>query len=60
MTQKLYDEAETAEMLGISIYTLQGLRKAGFICYIEVSPRKFKYTIHQIEEYILKQTKKAA
>ena len=57
LTGKLYDEAEVAEMLGISTFTLAEIRKAGLISYIQVSPRRIKYTIHQIEDYKLKQTK---
>jgi predicted site-specific integrase-resolvase len=60
MKSKLYEEAEAAEMLGISVYTLQGIRKAGLISYIQISPRKIKYTLGQIEEYQLKNTRVAA
>lgn len=60
MTEKLFTEAEAAEMLGISVYTLAEIRKAGLISYIEVSPRRVRYTANQIEDYKLKQTKKAA
>ncbi|HEX8288747.1 MAG TPA: helix-turn-helix domain-containing protein [Pyrinomonadaceae bacterium] len=59
MAERLLDEEEASEILGISIYTLQGLRKAGLISYIQISPRIVKYTISQLEEYQLKHLRRA-
>ncbi len=59
MAEKLLSEEQSSEILGISIYTLQGIRKAGLISYIQISPKIVKYTISQLEEYQLRNLHRA-
>jgi predicted site-specific integrase-resolvase len=58
--RKLLKEAEAAEYLRISVYTLREIRKLGRISYIQLTDKSIRYTEDQLDEYQLRHTRKAA
>ncbi|MEN9924059.1 MAG: hypothetical protein RL268_185 [Pseudomonadota bacterium] len=50
--EPLLDEADAAEMLGLSVKTLQGLRRRGEIAYIRLSSRMIRYQRKNLEDYL--------
>mgnify|MGYP003999647175 FL=1 len=57
MTKKLVGQKEASEYLGLSEATLERDRwRGGNIPYIRVGPRSIRYSLDQLEEYVLSRT----
>ena len=57
MTTRLIKQSEAAVYLGLSEATLERDRwRGGNIPYIRVGPRSIRYSLDQLEEYVLSRT----
>ena len=57
MTKKLVGQKEASEYLGLSEATLERDRwRGGDIPFVRVGPRSIRYSLDQLEEYVLSRT----